>query len=677
VKNNLKQSEDLNKNLQCLESDSKSFGTEYAKELLIPLFSNISQTIQHILRAQIMRKIGHRIIDFLAQMEDFQKRLFEKKKFVIRAEYCITIDRIPEALWEEILQNGTQLDEWRRLYGLDPQPTREFLREHLYLVVDTCHFSEDFKWRLLAHFDDLDEALDGLLIKSENFQALNTILPKFRNKVQIIYIDPPFNKEQDADYHYSVKYNDATWITLLENRVRLGREMLNEKGAIFVRCDYNGNIYVRLMMNKIFGRENFRNEIFVKRGYVPKGAVKRYQNGVDSVLFYAKNLPHLSFRGAKRRIEESDRQWISLDMPGQRKTYEKQVRYFFGKPLLPPKRQHWGLSQEKINEYEKLGWIRINYNRRYIDTQGNEVVGMPEYLKEPELLLDTNWTDIKSYETHNTGFPTENAEILLKRVIEGINCEDHAIVMDFFLGAGTTVAVAHKIGRKWIGVEMGEHFHTIVLPRMKRVLFYDKSGISKEKDVQERYNPEKAGGFFKYLYLEQYEDTLNNLDLTMKEKEQLALEQFNNEYLLCYILDFKMQDSSLLLNFEQFQDPFNCKLKIRESNEIRERMIELVETFNYLLGIHVKKMRQFQDNGRLYRAVLGEKDSKSIVIVWRTSKSLNENETALQQDQQFIEDTVLPALIGANKKPDELLVNGVCYVPYAKPIEPEFRRLMW
>jgi len=467
-----------------------------------------------------------------------------------------------------------------------------------YLPIDTKHFP-DMELPIVALFDNLDEALDGWLIKSENYQALNTILPKFRDKVQIIYIDPPFNKEQDADYHYSVKYKDATWITLLENRVRLGREMLNEKGATFMRCDYNGNMYVRLMMNEIFGRENFRNEIFVKRGYVPKGAVKQYQNGVDSVLFYAKNLLHLSFRGAKRRIEEEDRQWISIDMPGQRKTYEKQIRYFFGKPLLPPKGQHWGLPQKKIDEYEKLGWIRINYNRKYIDTQGNEVVGMPEYLKEPELLLDTNWTDIKSYETHNTGFPTENAEILLKRVIEGINCEDQAIVMDFFLGSGTTVAVAHKLGRKWIGVEMGEHFYTVVLPRMKRVLFYDKSGISKEKDVQERYNPEKAGGFFKYYALEQFEDTLRRAQYAEADLFTESLREDPCQYL--FLRDLKMLEA-LEVDWE--------KGKVRVDLSRLYEGIDIPETLSNLTGRWIRRIYPHPQNPKVVAAVEFEDGKK-------------------------------------------------------------------
>lgn len=124
-----------------------------------------------------------------------------------------------------------------------------------------------------------------------------------------------------------------------------------------------------------------------------------------------------------------------------------------------------------------------------------------------EILIDSkelndNWTDIDGY-SFSWGFSTENAEILIMRVIE-ISSNKNDLILDFFLGSGTTTAVAHKLGRKWIGVEMGEHFYTVVLPRMKKVLAYDKSGISKEvKEYQ-------GGGFFKYYELEQYEEALAN-----------------------------------------------------------------------------------------------------------------------------------------------------------------------
>jgi adenine-specific DNA-methyltransferase len=164
-------------------------------------------THQHIQQARVVRDIGYKIIDFLAQVEDFQKRLFEKKKFVIRTEYCLTIDRVPEDLWDEVLGNEAQLAEWRELYGVDP-PTKDSLNQHRTLVVDTRHFSEDFKWRLLERFDDLDEALDGVLIKSENFQALNLLLEKYRGKVKCIYIDPPFNTGTN-EFLYKNNYLDG------------------------------------------------------------------------------------------------------------------------------------------------------------------------------------------------------------------------------------------------------------------------------------------------------------------------------------------------------------------------------------------------------------------------------------------------------------------------------------
>jgi len=149
-----------------------------------------------------------------------------------------------------------------------------FGKEWKKLTIDTRYFNEDFKWTLLIALtqnNNLYDILDGVLIKSENFQSLNLLLNKYYKKVQTIYIDPPFNKEQEVDYLYKVGYKDTTWITMLENRIKLAKDLLNEKGSIFVRCDYKGNMYVRLLLNDIFGEENFRNEIIVKRGHQKQG----------------------------------------------------------------------------------------------------------------------------------------------------------------------------------------------------------------------------------------------------------------------------------------------------------------------------------------------------------------------------------------------------------------------
>ncbi|MEO0026646.1 MAG: site-specific DNA-methyltransferase, partial [candidate division WOR-3 bacterium] len=354
------------------------------------------------------------------------------------------------------------------------------------------------------------------------------ILNKYKEKVQTIYIDPPFNKEQDADYLYNVKYKDSTWASMLENRFRLARDLLSDKGSIFVRCDYNGNWIVRPLMDEVFGKENFRNEIIVSRISKQDPKVTRFNTATDSLYFFSKSESfqfNLLFKGLAKAKKE---RWHAMDSQGQ-----GQPLYIFGYLFEPPKGRHWTYGQNNIKQMEEEGRIRLRCRKcGYIHTYGTWK-GCPqcktesdvkvEYLLLPTDVkqIDSNWTDISGY-TSTWNFSTENSEILLKRVIESTSNE-RDLVMDFFLGSGTTTAVAHKLNRKWIGVEMGEHFWTVVLPRMKKVLAYDKSGISREvKEYQ-------GGGFFKYQILEQYEDALDNIEL--KENRQ-AETLFKDEYLL-------------------------------------------------------------------------------------------------------------------------------------------------
>jgi len=470
------------------------------------------------------------VIDYIAAFEDELVKIWNKPKFVLNSHYVITLDRIAaqpggmkmlERLWAHPNMEE-QLREWRELGMVDDKFQKEHVWEHnlvdgkhlhpryRYLPIDTKHFP-DLELLIVALFDNLDEALDGWLIKSENYQALNTILPKFRGKVQTIYIDPPFNKEQDADYHYSVKYKDATWITLLENRVRMARQLLGNTGAIFVRCDYNGNMYVRLLLDEIFGQENFRNEIAISRSGIQKEARNKLLVATESLFLYRNSDKML----LHELYEHRETEWMSfVHYPGVRK--DNKERIVFGYKLLPPKGRHWGIDQELINKWSQRRWIRFKCKQcGYEHYKGlwkkcpkcgrNDF--FPE-IKNPPKKVDSDWTSIQSY-SQDPNFQTRNSEALLKRVIESTS-DRGDLVMDFFLGSGTTVAVAHKLGRKWLGVEMDEHFYTVVLPRMKRVLFYDKSGISKEKDVRERYNERSAGGFFKYYELEQFEDALRH-----------------------------------------------------------------------------------------------------------------------------------------------------------------------
>ncbi len=580
-------------------------------------------TEKRIKELQILKDIAYKIIRFISQFENELVKIWNKPKFVFNSNYVITLDRIfgkekskvksqrskvrNESVIEKILKHPDfkeQVREWKELGIIDEKISekdlqREILKKDLtgknlnekykFLPIDTKYF-KDLEIEILSLFDNLDESLDGWLIKSENYQALNTILPKFREKVQTIYIDPPFNKEQDADYFYSVKYKDSTWITMLENRLKIAKDLLKDTGSIFVRCDYNGNMYVRLLMNEVFGEENFRNEIIINRF---QKASKGLTNTTESLFFYSatENLKMIPLKRPRVCIyckQQVPLRWTWAHSAGE----GKEPRYFIvdGKKVLlyPPKGRHWTNSQEEIDKLQAKGRIRINKNLSYIDIHGNRINFIPEKLQSEDINIDNNWTDIPGYVFGVFSpwkFQTENSEILLKRVIESTSNQGD-LVMDFFLGSGTTTAVAHKLKRKWIGIEVGEHFWTVVLPRMKKVLFFDKSGISKEKDVKEKYNEKNAGGFFKYYELEQYEDVLRKA----KYKDSDLFENPNEDVYNRYIF---MKDPKMLECLEIDYEKNKVKVDFSKlySKEKDGKEIDVVETISNVLGKWIKKVK--------------------------------------------------------------------------------------
>ena len=436
---------------------------------------------------QIFKEIAFNIIDFISQFEDELVKIWNKPKFVMNSNYVITMDRILDSSLKAKIEAHEnyqqQKNEWLQL-GIEESNPK--------VPIDTTYF-KDLENEILSQFENLDESLDGWLVKSENYQALNTLLPKFNGRVQTIYIDPPFNLSSSDQFLYRTNYKNSNWATLIENRLTKAKGFLSETGSIFIRCDWNGNWIVRPIGDEIFGKEPI-NEIQIATTHKVFEGVHGYNVGTNSLFWYGKGQNTSIY---PQRVKRDEIYWLACHSGGERKPPE---RKFFGKVLLPPKGRHWTFVQKKVDELSVAGRIRVNTSKEYTDMKGDVIVGMPEYQISDEKLITSNWTDIPSYSSR-TGFQTENSEKLLSRVIKTASREKE-IVMDFFLGSGTTTAVAQKLGRKWLGVEMGEHFYDIILPRMKKVLAYDKSGISKE---EKEY---KGGGFFKYYELEQYEEAL-------------------------------------------------------------------------------------------------------------------------------------------------------------------------
>jgi len=542
---------------------------------------------------QILKDIAFKIIDFISQFEDELVKIWNKPKFVKNSNYVITLDRINNLeLIEKIFNHpniNEQIKEWQELGIVDDAfKTKDVFETDIYgkkltkkyehLPIDTKYF-KDLELEILSQFADLDKSLDGWLIKSENYQALNTILPKFKEKVQTIYIDPPFNLDSSDQFLYRTNYKDANWATLLENRLRIAREWLNEKGSIFVRCDYNGNWIVRCVMDEIFGKENFRNEIVISRTRAKQKVENQFIQQTESLFFYSNTHKLLLKEVERPRVVE----WHPLlHFPRA----DDKPRVILGKVFYPPKGRRWALSQERINKFEEEGKVRINKELSYIDCKGNKVDGVPELLYDTEI-IGNEWLDIPGY-SQVQHFSTENSEILLKRVIESTSNESN-LVMDFFLGSGTTTAVAHKLGRKWLGVEMGEHFYSMVLPRMKRVLFYDKSGISKELKTPRQTSSDtplqegnyQGGGFFKYYELEQYEEALAN---TVYENHDLFIIGNKSPYEQ-YVF---MKDEKMLRALEI--DYENKKVQV-DLSKLYEN-IDIAETISNLTGKWIKKIRE-------------------------------------------------------------------------------------
>ena len=203
---------------------------------------------QYLGRLKVLRRIAHHLIDFLAQLEDFQKKLWLKKKFVTAVHYCITLDRVPPALYPAIAANDAQRAEWVRLFAIDEitaDATRpgytvplgvDFLHANPFLLVDTGLFDEAFEAQLLDAIDDLDAQCDGVLMHSENFQGIRNLNPKYQKNIKYIYIDPPYNTAS-TPIIYKNEYKKSSWASLISDRARLSKNLLAVDGVKTVAID--------------------------------------------------------------------------------------------------------------------------------------------------------------------------------------------------------------------------------------------------------------------------------------------------------------------------------------------------------------------------------------------------------------------------------------------------------
>lgn len=260
---------------------------------------NEARVETYLAKIRAVKRVGKIIIDFLAQIEDFQKKLWLKKKFVVETNWCMTLDRVDEAFWPEIIANRAQIEEWITMYAIDEvepaigvegwtdPPSMEFLRQNQNLLIDTKHFSDDFKMRLVASVDRLDDCVSGLMINADNFHALKLLETKHLDSISGCYIDPPYNTNA-TEILYKNGYKHASWMSLIKDRASVCKRLLNERAVLCATIDDNEVYRLGYVLNNVFGEENALGVATIRINPGGRKTKRSLAAQHEYALFYAK-----------------------------------------------------------------------------------------------------------------------------------------------------------------------------------------------------------------------------------------------------------------------------------------------------------------------------------------------------------------------------------------------------
>ncbi|MCD4671928.1 MAG: site-specific DNA-methyltransferase [Anaerolineaceae bacterium] len=588
---------------------------------------------ERLAQLQTLKEIAFKVIDFISQFEDELVKVWNKPKFVRNSHYIITLDHILPAadLWEKLRAHpgmAAQLEEWQALSMIEKEFKVDLVtdQDHTgapaniqfqHLPLDTRHFP-DIELEILACFEDLDASLDGWLVRSENYQSLNTMLPKFRRRVKTVYIDPPYNAD-GSEILYVNNYRSSSWITLIENRIDfVSTYLLKGESALVIAVDDFEMVNVVELLKAKFPNQDI-NIIVVN--HHPQGSPKANLSRTHEYAILVTPKTTDFVRVPRKKDKSNQRPFM--------RTGTARNNFRYGRPnsfyaILvdadtgaikgienPPKGDDY--PKESTDE----GFVRVYP----IDSKNQERVWRKSYASgakaiENDLLkgrigkngpaifelvsiervkATSNWFDSKyNAGTHGTTlltnlfgevntFPYPKSLNSVADIVDSITYDDdESIVLDFFAGSGTTAHAVMKLNRadgghrKYILVEMGEHFEEVILPRVKKVAL-----CSKWRDGKPVFDPDEGGisHFVKYYELEQYEDVLSRA-----QYEDADL--FNNPYDDPYHQYVFMRDTKML-------DAVGIDLQQDQVHFYPDRLyenIDLAETLSNLCGKWIKRI---------------------------------------------------------------------------------------
>ncbi len=491
----------------------------------------------------IVREIGRRIIAFLHQIEDFQARVFEKRKFILRTDWLVMSSALAardggKALVELAAVNKQQVAEWRRWVGDDKLAGKALLAKYPHLPIHTAHFDEAYALAVLGCFEDIDSDLGGVLVHGDNYGALRTLEASYQKRVQCIYIDPPYNTDA-GPIDYKNEYRSASWASLLDNRIRAGQRLLRNDGiAVVTIDDYEVHTLARLLQ-EIFGKENELGVAAIRNNPSGRSTVKGFSVCHEYAFFFGD-----TDAAALRRIPRTEKQlerftteegnivdWRNFRKDGGAVTYRhaRPKQYYplyvlsdltnirIPKLLWNAEKKEWDvLEKNKANEEVIFpiddknrhrvwslthGSIDINSLRAKRNTDGLLVVQRRHTPSSG--ILPRSWWDKPLYAARehgsaaltalfgdSEGFSFAKSPFAVQDCIwiAGLNEESSELVIDFFAGSGTTGHAAINLNRQDGGerrftlVEQGEYFDTVLLPRIAKVITCPdwKDGLPKQ-----------------------------------------------------------------------------------------------------------------------------------------------------------------------------------------------------
>ncbi len=687
-------------------------------------------------RVRTIRHVADKIIAFLAQLEEFQRRLWLKKKFVLETQWCVTLDRVPEGLYPEIAANAAQREEWVELLAIDEiagdlgnggagysEPLSvEFLRDNPYLMLDTRHFNADFKDRLLAALSNagpLDEQMDGLLVHGENFQALNLLRARYREQVQCVYIDPPYNTGSDG-FAYRDSYQHSSWLAMLTDRLTIARESLSNDGVLLSSIDDIEQPLLRLLMDECFGASN-RIANMIWKGATDNNPT-RIATEHEYLIWYAKEVASTapvwksSVNDAKDlMLAEWERLCVTCNSPDAVQAYfRKFVRN--NREVLSPLTHYDRVDEEgpytggrKVHNPGKEGYrydvihpvsgkpcvqpargyrFPEETMRRLLDDgkiifgpDETQIIQIKEYLRdyagdlkglvELDGRVGANALEMLfgSREAFRNPKP---AELLINLL--GFVVPEGEIVLDFFAGSGTTghavVDLNRRDGarRKFILVEMADYFDTVLIPRLKKVVYSRdwKGGkpISRRGDTH----------FFKYSRLECYEDAMDGLELAPPPDDLLkANPALAEDYRLRYALGVETAGNASLLG-SHFVNPFAYILSVVRDGARQAQSADLPETFNYLIGLRVASRRRV--DGVL--AISGvDAENRQCLILWRNLEETDHRalDAWFTRNRPWFPEALDLVYVNGDQTLNAIKQSGETWS--AETIEPLFRDLMF